>query len=136
MATDRKTNFVVGTLLGGAVGTIAALLLAPKSGCDLRQDIADTYDDVTDNVTRRLPNFRKKEESSNTGLMLGGIAGGALGIAAALLFTPIAGRRIRKRIINKAQDIGEQAWDLVDSGKEAINELTGNLKNNTRKRRR
>lgn len=41
-------GFLVGALLGGAAGAIAALLFAPKSGKELRQDIADRTEDVVD----------------------------------------------------------------------------------------
>ncbi|AIF43173.1 YtxH domain-containing protein [Virgibacillus sp. SK37] len=34
-------DFIIGTLIGGIVGVSAALLLAPKSGKDLRSDIND-----------------------------------------------------------------------------------------------
>ncbi len=47
---DNESNytkgFVVGALIGGAVGAITALLLAPKSGKELRQDIANKSTDV------------------------------------------------------------------------------------------
>ena len=33
-------NFVIGTIVGGIVGAVAATLYAPKSGADLRVDLA------------------------------------------------------------------------------------------------
>jgi gas vesicle protein len=38
----RNHNFLTGLLFGGALGGIAALLLAPKSGKELRDDIKET----------------------------------------------------------------------------------------------
>lgn len=38
----RSNNFLTGLLFGGALGGIAALLLAPKSGKELRADIEET----------------------------------------------------------------------------------------------
>lgn len=47
---DKGSNytkgFVAGALIGGAVGAITALLLAPKSGKELRQDIANKSTEV------------------------------------------------------------------------------------------
>jgi gas vesicle protein len=44
METDKKgyNNFVTGVLIGSALGGLAALLLAPKSGKDIRADIKTT----------------------------------------------------------------------------------------------
>jgi gas vesicle protein len=38
----RNHNFLTGLLFGGALGGVAALLLAPKSGNELRADIQET----------------------------------------------------------------------------------------------
>jgi gas vesicle protein len=38
----RNYNFLTGLLFGGALGGVAALLLAPKSGKELRTDIQET----------------------------------------------------------------------------------------------
>lgn len=41
MSTRKQTKgFLIGVLAGGVVGSITALLLAPKAGKELRQDIA------------------------------------------------------------------------------------------------
>lgn len=37
----RGNDFVIGAIVGGVVGAITALLLAPKSGKELRADLAD-----------------------------------------------------------------------------------------------
>ena len=41
-------GFLMGALVGGAIGGIVALLFAPKSGRDLRRDIADKTEEVYD----------------------------------------------------------------------------------------
>ncbi|ADU31519.1 YtxH domain-containing protein [Evansella cellulosilytica] len=48
MSQEKENNnglntkdFLIGTFIGGVIGASAALLLAPKSGKDLRQDIND-----------------------------------------------------------------------------------------------
>ncbi len=44
-------GFVFGAMIGGAVGALTALLLAPKSGKELRQDIADKSLDMYDKAS-------------------------------------------------------------------------------------
>jgi len=48
-------GFLLGAIVGGAVGAITALLFAPKPGVELREDIArksgEIYDKATDYVT-------------------------------------------------------------------------------------
>lgn len=45
-------GLILGTIIGGTIGAITALLLAPKSGAELRQDIreksVEMYDKTTD----------------------------------------------------------------------------------------
>ncbi|WP_442601405.1 YtxH domain-containing protein [Paenibacillus sp. KN14-4R] len=48
MANQRVKDWVIGSLVGGAVGAVTALLLAPKSGRELRADIAEGYDTVSE----------------------------------------------------------------------------------------
>ncbi|HSH26009.1 MAG TPA: YtxH domain-containing protein [Massilibacterium sp.] len=45
MANDSK-NFVLGALIGSVVGAAVALLFAPKSGKDLREDVSTQVDNI------------------------------------------------------------------------------------------
>ncbi len=45
-SNDYSKGFLIGALVGGVAGAITALLLAPKSGAELRRDITDTSNDV------------------------------------------------------------------------------------------
>jgi len=57
--SDKYTKgFVVGAFIGGAVGAITALLLAPKSGEELRKDIAVKSTDAYDKAQKY---FEEKE---------------------------------------------------------------------------
>jgi gas vesicle protein len=40
-------SFLAGAVVGGVLGALTALLLAPKSGQELRQDLGDQYKDVS-----------------------------------------------------------------------------------------
>jgi gas vesicle protein len=41
-------DFLMGAVVGGLLGAMAALLLAPKSGRDLRKDISDQYGTISE----------------------------------------------------------------------------------------
>lgn len=49
-------------LIGGAIGAAAALLLAPKSGRELRGDIRDRYIDMQDRTKRILTDVGNKTQ--------------------------------------------------------------------------
>jgi gas vesicle protein len=53
-----------GVLIGGVIGAAAALLLAPKSGRELRGDIRDRYSDVQDRTNRILTDVRSKTQEA------------------------------------------------------------------------
>lgn len=107
----NPADFIAGTIVGGILGGIAGLLLAPKSGCELRKDIEDAYhqasekledlvdgmksgvDEITDidklkkKAKKKLLDFEEEisGEGSKKTLILGAIAGGVLGATAMLL---------------------------------------------------
>lgn len=61
-----KNSVMVGTIVGAAVGAVGALLLAPKSGTELRKDISSACDSITsktkakaEDVTRRTVDVAK-----------------------------------------------------------------------------
>jgi gas vesicle protein len=41
-------DFIIGAVVGGLLGAMTALLLAPKSGRELRKDIAEGYETISD----------------------------------------------------------------------------------------
>lgn len=45
---SKKKGFVIGALVGSAIGATAALLFAPKTGKEMRKDIADKSHDLYD----------------------------------------------------------------------------------------
>jgi gas vesicle protein len=73
MAEEKKStkSFIWGFLAGGAIGAVIALLYAPKSGKDLREDLkkktshlmheADEYFEVAKAKTYDLMNEAKKK---------------------------------------------------------------------------
>jgi gas vesicle protein len=58
--TCQVKEFVIGAVAGGLIGALAGLLLAPKPGDKFRDDIMDTYNDVTDK-TQDFANHVQKQ---------------------------------------------------------------------------
>lgn len=56
-------SFLLGALIGGVVGTVTALLFAPKSGKELRRDIADTSADFYDKASDYVINVTNEGKS-------------------------------------------------------------------------
>jgi gas vesicle protein len=53
MSTRKQTKgFLLGAIAGGVVGSVTALLLAPKPGKELRQDISAGAQKVSDSTAR------------------------------------------------------------------------------------
>jgi gas vesicle protein len=48
-------DFIIGAVVGGLLGAMAALLLAPKSGRELRQDITEQYGTISEK-TQQIAN--------------------------------------------------------------------------------
>ena len=59
---SEGAGFATGLLLGVAIGAIAALLYAPKSGEEIRQEIKDLADQQKDNLKNQWD--RTKEKAS------------------------------------------------------------------------
>jgi gas vesicle protein len=53
-------EMLIGTAIGGVVGAVAGLMLAPKSGAELRQDLVDTYEDVAERAEDFTSDVQKK----------------------------------------------------------------------------
>ncbi|MBL7998556.1 MAG: YtxH domain-containing protein [Candidatus Kapabacteria bacterium] len=60
--SNYMRGFVMGAVIGGAVGAVAALLLAPKSGKELRQDLADRSNDIYDKAQQMINRDQLGEE--------------------------------------------------------------------------
>jgi gas vesicle protein len=56
--SDNNMNgkdFLLGAVVGGVIGAVSALLLAPKTGKELRSDLSDQYQNVSER-TQKLAN--------------------------------------------------------------------------------
>lgn len=64
--TRNTKEFIVGAAVGSLLGSVAALLVAPKSGKKLRQEISDTYHDLSDKTHDLADRGRNFVHSFNT----------------------------------------------------------------------
>jgi gas vesicle protein len=56
------TPFLFGMLAGGAVGAALALLFAPKEGAEIRSDLSQKFDEITDSVNSILDGARESAD--------------------------------------------------------------------------
>ena len=56
------TKFLAGFIVGGAIGAIAGILLAPKSGEETRQMLADTTKDVLRRADETVKEIQSKAD--------------------------------------------------------------------------
>lgn len=123
----EQKNFLKGALLGGVLGGVTALLVAPKSGRELREDIADGYTsfsershDFADDIKKQSycllergqKMFNGVEENHNT-FLTGGAIGAVIGAVAALLLAPQAGFKLREHLGDSYDEIREKAEEVV-----------------------
>ena len=62
MTKDDATTAFLGFLLGVGVGAVAALLLAPKTGEELRDDIAGAVSDGFEHVHGQAKGLKRRAE--------------------------------------------------------------------------
>ncbi|WP_187172819.1 YtxH domain-containing protein, partial [Enterococcus faecium] len=62
----KKGGFLLGAVVGGTAAAIAALLLAPKSGKELRDELAAQADDLMD-MASDYTDMAKEKSTELTG---------------------------------------------------------------------
>ena len=62
MTRDHKVGTILTFALGAGVGVVAALLLAPKAGEELRDDIADGVSDGVNRVRGTGKDLRRRTQ--------------------------------------------------------------------------
>ena len=93
-------GLMLGTIIGGVMGAITALLLAPKSGVELRRDLAEKSQDVYDKASDYLANCE--------------------GNVGSVVSTTVNESKIRaQNIIDSAKD---QAQVLIDNAESVLSE--------------
>lgn len=130
-------GFLKGALLGGLAAGITGLLLAPRSGRELRDGIVDGYNSVTQSTCdfadelkkrgRHLLYGEEEEESSHSSMLAGLVCGGVLTAIVTLLLAPESGSKLRSRLGHQYHDIRDKAEyfanNVSEKGHDAIEQL-------------
>jgi len=58
-----KGKFALGALIGGAIGAVAALLTAPKSGKETREDLKKKVSDIKSDTEKKAKDAKKQVET-------------------------------------------------------------------------
>jgi gas vesicle protein len=97
---------------------MAALELSDRAGSEMRDQVKDRFDDLTDRVgdlsnrTRRAVGL---EQSHAWQYTLSFVAGVGVGIGVGMLLAPASGEEIRNTIGDKVQETGARARDRFSS---------------------
>jgi gas vesicle protein len=138
-------DFIKGVLVGGILGGIAGVLAAPKSGEELREDLSENYDCLkgkckglkektqyyANALSEKVRGSDDDEEEPNhkTPFLVGGTLGALTGAVAAALLAPHAGKKLRKILGEKAEDLKETDWkDFLGSLVENLSSTVSNEK--------
>lgn len=124
---NNGNGFVKGILLGGILGGAAALLSAPKSGQELRDEISDTCCGIKDKACDLTEQFKRtshqvmdtfgvhaqRDEHEPYSFLTGSALGAVLGATAAFILAPKSGAKLRKELGSKYDEIRGKAEEFV-----------------------
>ncbi|GAA0379912.1 YtxH domain-containing protein [Bacillus horti] len=101
-------DFLIGALTGAIVGAAAALLLAPKSGKELRVDLTDGYHTATKKTQEIAKNVGEKSE-----YLVGKVKEAATNVKEDL-------QNLKATAIGEAKDVAEDVKDSAEDVKEEV----------------
>lgn len=124
-------HFLKGALIGGCIAGLAALFMAPKSGKQLRNQILDGYNTITESSREQFDNIKEKTQGlidsmqgkTSTGkahhedhnaFLMGSLAGAVLGALAGLLLAPHSGNKLREKLGDEYEEIYDKAKGVID----------------------
>jgi gas vesicle protein len=142
----RKSSILIPALIGSAVGAGVALLLAPQSGKETRNDLKrfaantrdrvagvidegrDLYEEGRESVARAVKagketydegaeRFEKLMHKKERSLMMPILVSGIIGAGIALMLAPKTGKLIRKDLKQFAVNTRDKFASAIDKGK-------------------
>lgn len=141
---DRESSIVLPALISGVVGAGLALLLTPKSGREIRQDLgrlakragADAGEGIQEGKSVLNEAVRTGQESiaeskeqfaemtageeAKSSLLVPILVSGIVGASLALLFAPKSGKEVMEDIKDLASTAVDKSKDLYDQGVTAV----------------
>lgn len=133
MAEDSgfsSKELLIGALLGGTVGSLAALLLAPKSGEELREDLCDKYENLCDKyenvnqVVCKMIGKEKKPKYCSKRLCCGLVAGGLVGVLTALFLARKSGNEFQNDLLETYENISDYMSHGSDQVKNYVSDFS------------
>lgn len=117
----RAEGFIVGAIIGAAIAALATLLLAPKSGKDLRKDIGEGTTKTLEHTDEYLEDARKKgtkvmHDVEDTASSYFDVAGDKVG--GALSKTKGMFRRKADKVEDTVEDVADDAKDKYKEAKD------------------
>jgi len=61
---SNSTKFLEGILIGGVLGFVGGVLFAPKSGRELRRDLADGSDEMYKQASTSITDFKDRSQQA------------------------------------------------------------------------
>jgi gas vesicle protein len=61
---SNSTKFLEGILIGGVLGFVGGILFAPKSGRELRRDLADGSDEIYKQASTSITDFKDRSQQA------------------------------------------------------------------------
>ena len=145
-STNKKSSLMMPVLIGSAVGAGIALLLAPKSGKEIRKDLKrfaantrdqvaevidegrDLYEEGREVVARAVKAGRETYDKGTErieklmhrkerSLVVPIMVSGVIGVGIALLLAPKSGKEVRKDLKRIAAKTRDKVVTAIDKGK-------------------
>ena len=110
-------DLLIGAVVGGVIGALAAFLIAPKSGRQLIDELAknDGFFHKFTNQEAESYAQKIKTEGGKNPLLLGGIAGALLGAVSGFLLAPKPSRELFSSLADQFQDVTDKTLSLVSN---------------------
>jgi gas vesicle protein len=121
MSNERKgKDLLIGAVVGGILGAATALLFAPKSGRELRSDIAEQAQVVSDKTVQIATNVSQKtqEVAKTVSTTTSELYGKAKDTAVNVVDTVRSWKESKsdEELISPEEEVSEAAEDLVILG--------------------